>query len=50
MILSGDAGHGGDGGMEQASGIGELTLERMRAGALLSDTARADSIALSGGC
>ncbi len=35
VILSGNASHGDEGGIEQASGIGEITLDRMRAGALL---------------
>ena len=36
VILSGDPAHGGAGGLFPGSGIGALTLERMRAGALLS--------------
>jgi len=35
VILSADAGYGTNEGLEQGSGIGALTLERMRAGALL---------------
>ena len=35
VILSGDAGYGTDAGLEPGSGIGALTFERMRAGALL---------------
>jgi uncharacterized SAM-binding protein YcdF (DUF218 family) len=35
VILSGDAGYGSDEGLEKGSGIGALTLERMRAGAIL---------------
>jgi uncharacterized SAM-binding protein YcdF (DUF218 family) len=35
VILSGDAGYGTDAGLEPGSGIGALTLERLRAGALV---------------
>ena len=35
VILSANAGYGTDAGLEQGIGIGDLTLERMRAGALL---------------
>jgi uncharacterized SAM-binding protein YcdF (DUF218 family) len=35
VVLSGDASHGEEDGLEARSGIGQLTLERMRAGALL---------------
>jgi uncharacterized SAM-binding protein YcdF (DUF218 family) len=35
VILGGDAGYGTDAGLEPGIGIGALTLERMRAGALL---------------
>ncbi|MBU6497054.1 MAG: YdcF family protein [Rhodospirillales bacterium] len=36
VILSGDAGYGAAGGIDPGSGIGPLTLERMRAGAELA--------------
>ena len=35
VILSADAGYGTDAGLETGTGIGALTLERMRAGAML---------------
>ena len=35
VILGGDAGYGTDAGLEPGTGIGPLTLERMRAGALM---------------
>ncbi len=35
VILSGDGSYGAEAGIEQASGIGVITLDRMRAGALL---------------
>ncbi len=36
VILSADAGYGGKGGLLPGSGIGRLTLDRMRAGAVLA--------------
>jgi uncharacterized SAM-binding protein YcdF (DUF218 family) len=36
VILSGDAAHGGPGGIEPGSGIGAITLDRMRAGVVLA--------------